>query len=157
MTNPYATAVPVPPKWARKRFVLPALALALLVGMGIGAGAGDDGAAASDAKPLAAEPRPTVTVTTTATATAEAAPRPATTVTATATVKVQVTKTVTAPAPANDDTASDEQGTSGGSGGADVYYANCTEARAAGATPLHPGDPGYDRHLDRDGDGSACE
>ncbi|MFG2131906.1 excalibur calcium-binding domain-containing protein [Streptomyces sp. NPDC048751] len=28
---------------------------------------------------------------------------------------------------------------------------------AAGDTPLYAGDPGYDRHLDRDGDGVACE
>ncbi|MGK5520779.1 excalibur calcium-binding domain-containing protein [Micromonospora sp. URMC 107] len=39
----------------------------------------------------------------------------------------------------------------------DVYYANCSEARAAGAAPLHRGDPGYSRKLDRDGDGTACE
>lgn len=37
------------------------------------------------------------------------------------------------------------------------YYANCTAARAAGVTPLHAGDPGYRRGLDRDGDGVACE
>lgn len=38
-----------------------------------------------------------------------------------------------------------------------VYYANCTAARAAGATPLYSGDPGYRSKLDRDGDGIACE
>lgn len=38
-----------------------------------------------------------------------------------------------------------------------VYYANCTAARAAGAAPLHRGDPGYRSGLDRDGDGVACE
>jgi hypothetical protein len=32
-----------------------------------------------------------------------------------------------------------------------VYYKNCTEARAAGAAPVHRGDPGYGSHLDRDG------
>lgn len=36
-------------------------------------------------------------------------------------------------------------------------YANCSEVRAAGAAPIHEGDPGYSRHLDRDGDGVACE
>ena len=40
---------------------------------------------------------------------------------------------------------------------ADVYYENCSEARAAGVTPLHEGDPGYAPHLDRDHDGIACE
>ncbi|MEV6212370.1 excalibur calcium-binding domain-containing protein [Kitasatospora sp. NPDC051914] len=38
-----------------------------------------------------------------------------------------------------------------------VYYKNCSEARAAGVVPLHRGDPGYAPHLDRDGDGVACE
>ena len=36
-------------------------------------------------------------------------------------------------------------------------YANCTEAREAGAAPLRRGDPGYSTRLDRDGDGTACE
>lgn len=40
---------------------------------------------------------------------------------------------------------------------ADVYYKNCSEARAAGVTPLHKGEPGYRPGLDRDGDGIACE
>jgi hypothetical protein len=38
-----------------------------------------------------------------------------------------------------------------------VYYANCTAARAAGAAPVHVGQPGYGTHLDRDGDGIGCE
>ncbi|MFF6775491.1 excalibur calcium-binding domain-containing protein [Streptomyces sp. NPDC012637] len=29
--------------------------------------------------------------------------------------------------------------------------------RAAGATPIHKDEPGYAPHLDRDGDGVACE
>ena len=41
--------------------------------------------------------------------------------------------------------------------GGGAYYANCTAARAAGAAPLHRGDPGYRPALDRDGDGVACE
>lgn len=40
------------------------------------------------------------------------------------------------------------------SGGA---YANCSAARAAGAAPVYAGEPGYGRHLDRDGDGIGCE
>ncbi|MFF5174778.1 excalibur calcium-binding domain-containing protein [Micromonospora sp. NPDC000089] len=39
----------------------------------------------------------------------------------------------------------------------DVYYANCSAVRAAGAAPIHRGEPGYSRKLDRDGDGVACE
>lgn len=38
-----------------------------------------------------------------------------------------------------------------------VSYKNCTEARAAGAAPVRRGDPGYGKHLDRDGDGIGCE
>lgn len=39
----------------------------------------------------------------------------------------------------------------------EAYYANCAAARAAGAAPIHQGDPGYSSKLDRDGDGIACE
>jgi hypothetical protein len=50
-------------------------------------------------------------------------------------------------------------GDSGGDdpGSDNAYYANCSAARAAGAAPLHRGDPGYRPGLDRDGDGTACE
>jgi hypothetical protein len=44
-----------------------------------------------------------------------------------------------------------------GAANADIYYKNCSEARAAGVTPLYEGDPGYAPHLDRDNDGIACE
>ena len=39
----------------------------------------------------------------------------------------------------------------------EVDYANCDAVRAAGAAPIHSGDPGYTTKLDRDGDGTACE
>ncbi|WP_307579249.1 excalibur calcium-binding domain-containing protein [Paeniglutamicibacter psychrophenolicus] len=38
-----------------------------------------------------------------------------------------------------------------------TYYQNCTAVRNAGAAPIHRGEPGYSRKLDRDGDGVACE
>ena len=38
-----------------------------------------------------------------------------------------------------------------------VYFANCNAAHAAGAAPVRRGDPGYARHLDRDGNGVGCE
>ena len=38
-----------------------------------------------------------------------------------------------------------------------VYYKNCDEARAAHAAPIHIGEPGYRKGLDRDGDGVACD
>ena len=40
---------------------------------------------------------------------------------------------------------------------ATAYFDNCTAARNAGAAPVRTGDPGYGRHLDRDGDGVGCE
>lgn len=43
----------------------------------------------------------------------------------------------------------------GGARGA--AFANCTQARAAGAAPVRRGDPGYGPHLDRDNDGVGCE
>jgi hypothetical protein len=36
-------------------------------------------------------------------------------------------------------------------------FASCEAARAAKATPLNRGRPGYSAKLDRDGDGKACD
>lgn len=41
--------------------------------------------------------------------------------------------------------------------GGTTYFKNCSEAKAAGAAPVRRGDPGYGKHLDRDGDGVGCE
>ncbi len=41
--------------------------------------------------------------------------------------------------------------------GSNISYANCTEVRDDGASPIYEGDPGYSRKLDRDGDGVGCE
>lgn len=38
-----------------------------------------------------------------------------------------------------------------------LFFANCSEARAAGYSNMTPGQPGYSLKLDRDGDGLACE
>lgn len=38
-----------------------------------------------------------------------------------------------------------------------AYYQNCTAVRQAGAAPIYAGQPGSGPHLDRDGDGVACE
>lgn len=75
------------PRWARKRYVLPALGFAFFLGIGAGSSGADT--TTDDAKPAAARPGPTVTVTTTATAKAKPAP----TVTETKTVRVKVTVT----------------------------------------------------------------
>lgn len=39
----------------------------------------------------------------------------------------------------------------------EVYFANCTAARAAGRQNIRRGEPGYRPPLDRDNDGVACE
>lgn len=107
-------------------------------------------------------PGPTVTatvtgptVTTTATTTVrQTVPGP----TATITQPPLPARTVTVKAPQATITATREapQARSTEDAGS-VYYANCSEARAAGDTPLYTGDPGYASHLDRDHDGVACE
>jgi len=48
-------------------------------------------------------------------------------------------------------------GSAGAGGRGSVYYQNCDAVRAAGADPIHAGDPGYAAHLDRDRDGTGCE
>jgi hypothetical protein len=40
---------------------------------------------------------------------------------------------------------------------ASMHIPNCTTARALGLAPAYRGEPGYRAHLDRDGDGIACE
>lgn len=37
------------------------------------------------------------------------------------------------------------------------HYADCDDARAGGAAPVHAGQPGYGPHLDSDHDGVGCE
>ena len=59
------------------------------------------------------------------------------------------------PSPSGSPVGSEEPDSDGGTGG--EGFANCDEARAAGATPVRRGDPGYDTSLDGDGDGVACE
>ncbi|MGI5527759.1 excalibur calcium-binding domain-containing protein [Streptomyces syringium] len=61
--------------------------------------------------------------------------------------------------PEEEPTVSDDGGGSSGgsSGGGGAYYSSCAAARAAGAAPIHRGQPGYRAGLDRDGDGVACD
>ena len=72
---------------------------------------------------------------------------------------VRVTLNITDPgaARARSNTQSGTEATGQPEGNGSVYYENCEAARAAGAAPVRRGDPGYGSHLDRDGDGSACE
>ena len=64
-------------------------------------------------------------------------------------VPVRVTDPSATPTP--------EDAPTSGDSSAAVGYPNCDAARAAGAAPLHRGDPGYSTRLDGDDDGVACE
>jgi hypothetical protein len=68
---------------------------------------------------------------------------------------VNVPTTSDTPVPAVPEPAPQEQPTP--EPAPDVYYANCAEARAAGAAPMTAGQPGYRPGLDRNKDGVACE
>lgn len=109
----------------------------------IGAAVDSDDVATDTANTAGATPT-TVTETVTVTAPPETVTAKPKTVTKTVVKTKTRTKTVTqrnpAPPPQNN-----------------VYYDNCSEAEAAGDTPLYRGDPGYASHLDGDGDGVACE
>ncbi|MFG1923429.1 excalibur calcium-binding domain-containing protein [Cryptosporangium sp. NPDC048952] len=63
-------------------------------------------------------------------------------------------RTTQAPAPARTTARAEAPADDSGAG---VYYKNCDAVRAAGAAPIHVGDLGYAKHLDRDGDGIGCE
>ena len=101
---------------------------------------------------LAEVPQTTATATATATATITT---PGPTVTTTVTPEPEPAPTVTETVTVTEDAAAPVPFVDPGAGA--VYYDNCTAARRAGVTPLRRGDPGYGRHLDRDGDGVACE
>ncbi|GCD43285.1 excalibur calcium-binding domain-containing protein [Streptomyces paromomycinus] len=167
MANPYdrpssSSAVPasppaVRPPWFRRGRVWGLLAVGFLFGgcAGAVAVAGQD---TRDRTPVRAAGQVTPRATVTVTAPPVKAARPAPTVTVTETARVTVTA---APPPADDPAPGGSGGAedsgSSDAGSADAQYANCAAVRAAGAAPIHAGDPGYGRHLDRDGDGVGCE
>ena len=68
----------------------------------------------------------------------------------------------TAPAESQQDSGSDgsadsEEGATPEPEPQKEFYANCDDAKAAGAAPMYKGDPGYRPELDRDKDGIACD
>ncbi|GAA2453145.1 excalibur calcium-binding domain-containing protein [Streptomyces lavendulocolor] len=147
MSNAYQQPSAARPLYRMKRVWAGGLLL-LMIGTGCGALGSED-----TSKPTTkAAPAPAVTVTTTATATVTATPSAAPAPTVTATRTVTATATVTRQAPAAADDSSDAAADTGS-----VYYANCAAARAAGAAPVHRGEPGYASHLDRDNDGVGCD
>ncbi|ANW19447.1 excalibur calcium-binding domain-containing protein [Streptomyces clavuligerus] len=150
----FQPAPPQRPLWKMKRLYAGG-ALVMLLGFGCGATASGDDATSASAK---SRPGPTTTVraTVTATATAPAAPAPRTTITEPGPT-VTVTATKTAKPRAYSGGTTTDTGDTATDSGANVYYRNCAAARAAGAAPVHRGDPGYGRHLDRDNDGTGCD
>lgn len=170
MSNPYSAPQPsgpsalpdIRPLHKRKRVWAAALAL-LVVGGCMGSAGGDDSTEAAPAPSVTEtvtatpEPAPTVTVTETATASPEPEPE-----TATPEAEEDADDNSGSQASGGDNSDSSGSGgssttTGGGGGGGSVYYANCSEARAAGAAPIYRGEPGYASHLDRDKDGVACD
>lgn len=142
---PYPGQPPMPPgpqrgpKWARKRFVIPAAVLTLFVGIGIGAAGGDGTEKASaDAKP-----GPTVTVTESAAAAKPAKPakddaKPAPTVTVTKTVKPKEEKPKEDAKPAEEASAGEVVFKVWGSApaGVDINYGSDSDSRSGKGLPF---------------------
>lgn len=84
-------------------------------------------------------------------------PAPVETTTAPQEAKKAPAETKKAPAAPKQEPAPEKSTKAPASDEGSVYYKNCTEARAAGAAPIHRGEPGYASKLDRDDDGVACE
>lgn len=53
--------------------------------------------------------------------------------------------------------ANQQQAQSQPAASSELNFSNCKEARAAGYSHIRRGEPGYAPHLDRDGDGIACD
>ena len=102
------------------------------------------------APPTTTSPAPTTTRATTTTARPAPAPDPD--------PDPDTRRRTQAPEPARDkdDDEDDGKSSSKGESGGSVYYPNCAAVQAAGKAPIRRGDPGYARHLDRDGDGEGC-
>ncbi|CAH0273284.1 hypothetical protein SRABI83_03709 [Arthrobacter sp. Bi83] len=73
------------------------------------------------------------------------------------TAPAQAAPAVPAPAPAGPAAPVAAEAAQAAPAPAAAYYANCAAVRAAGAAPIHAGQPGYSGKLDRDGDGVGCE
>lgn len=143
------------PMWVRitTDVVAASVVLVLIVGISVALRPGDGAPQATvDRSPVSVA----TTVTTAATTTTSVPPTTTTTVPTTTTTAPPTTTTAPppvvpppteAPAPTVPSTTTT----------AAVRYRDCAEAGAAGALPLFEGEPGYAPHLDRDGDGEACE
>jgi hypothetical protein len=130
----------------KKRWVIPAATgfLGLVLGSGMG---GSDTATTTPLNAATMTQTATVTEASTVTVSAEAS---------TVTVTPKIQKAVDVPTSTSAKKTTKAKPTTEDEP-ADAYYANCSAARAAGAAPIHAGEPGYRAGLDRDGDGVACE
>ena len=144
-------------RWPRSAR-LATTALVVLIGLTVvGAAVGDDRTEARTTGPATTtattvRPRPfrsevTAPPTTAAPTTTTAAPTTTTPTTVAPTTAAPAPTTTWAPPP------SPSEAPAAPAGG----YANCAAARAAGAAPVHIGEPGYAPRLDGDGDGVGCE
>jgi Excalibur calcium-binding domain len=138
------------PLWARitADVVAGALVLALVVGVSLMLRGDDEPQQAASREPISIE---TVPTTSTTVATTTTVPTTTTTVPPTTTT-VPPTTVTTSPPIVPPPTEPPSPPTTD-----EVRYRDCFEAWLAGALPLRRGDPGYGPHLDRDGDGEACE
>jgi hypothetical protein len=147
------------PRWARVAAPASAALIALAVA-GALSGGPQEADVALDSSTTTATARAT---TTEAPATTERAPRPTTTVPPTTTPPTTTAApalpptTAAPPPPAPVAPAPAPKAPAPAPVPAVGPFANCDAARAAGAAPLHVGDPGYAPKLDRDKDGVACE
>lgn len=139
------------PLWARisAEVVVGALVLALVVGVSLVLRGDDEPQQATSREPISIETVPTTSTTVATTTTSTTVPTTTTTVPPTTTTVPPTTATTSPPIvpPPTEPPPTTEE----------VRYRNCFEAWLAGALPLRRGDPGYGPHLDRDGDGEACE
>ncbi|MFC7303074.1 excalibur calcium-binding domain-containing protein [Streptomyces monticola] len=128
-------------------------ALGAVSGGGDSAAAGEASATPTVTETVTPSPAPTVTVTRTAEPTAT----PTVTETITVTETAAPVGSGTGSGTGSSDSSRSSSSDSDSGSGSGVSYKNCSAVRAAGKAPLYRGEPGYARHLDRDGDGVACE
>ncbi len=144
------------PLWARVTADITAATLVLALIVGVSLALRQEGAPPPASADRAATRAAVVTTTTTLAPTTGTTGTPkhrptTTTTTAPTTPTTEAPTTPTTAPPSTTTTAPTTTTTES------IHFRNCSEARDAGALPLRAGDPGYGLHLDRDGDGEACE
>lgn len=148
-------------RWPRSAQIVTWIVAALIVLAALGSFGSEDGpepVTVVDADQTTTTVAALTTTTILPTTTTTAAPTTTTTVPPTTTTTAPPTTTTTAPPPPPPPTTTAPPPPPPTTvAQSSTYYANCSAARAAGAAPVHRGDPGYGSHLDRDNDGVGCE